>query len=75
MSDIENGQKWRHRRRGSIYEIVDSDASIQVASLGSELEDQLEGEIWIAYRPVNGHKLFFRMREEFLDGRFEQVDF
>jgi hypothetical protein len=73
-SSIESGQQWRHKKRGSVYEIVATDAMIQITSIGDdEMQDMLEDEEWIAYRPIDGHKLFFRMREEFLDGRFEQV--
>ena len=73
-SDIATGQQWRHKKRGSVYEIVAIDGAIQVASLGDdELMAMLEDEDWIVYRPVNGHRLFFRIREEFLDGRFEKV--
>ena len=69
-----NGTKWRHKTRGTVYEIVDDDASIQINSTGDdELEAVLEDEAWFAYRPVDGHKLYFRMGNEFLDGRFEQV--
>jgi hypothetical protein len=28
---------------------------------------------WVAYRPVNGYRLFVRLREEFLDGRFDFI--
>lgn len=77
MSEIETGQKWRHKKHGSIYEVVAIDAAIQIASIGDIGDDEmmmmLEDEDWVAYRPVDGHRLYFRMREEFLDGRFEQV--
>jgi hypothetical protein len=72
MSEIEVGQKWQHKKRGSIYEIVHTTASIQCTS---DLAVQAyEDEDWIAYRPIAGHALHFRLREEFLDGRFEKVD-
>lgn len=71
MSEIESGQKWRHKKRGGVYEIVHTCASIQCATdLGVQA---YEDEDWVAYRPVDGHSLYFRMREEFLDGRFEIV--
>lgn len=73
-SDIATGQQWRHKKRGSVYEIVATDAAIQITSIGDdEMQDMLEDEDWIAYRQVDGHRLYFRMREEFLDGRFEKV--
>jgi NAD(P)H-dependent FMN reductase len=77
MSEIEPGQKWRHKKRGSVYEIVAIDGSIQVASLDGDVAEMiaamLEEQDWIVYRPVDGYKLHFRMSGEFLDGRFEQV--
>jgi hypothetical protein len=73
-SDIAVGQQWKHKKRGGIYEIVAIDAAIQITSIGDdEMQQMLEDEDWIAYRAVDGYKLFFRMREEFLDGRFEQM--
>lgn len=71
MSEIEVGQKWRHGKRGSVYEIVHTAASIQ-CSADAHVQSY-EDEDWIAYRPVIGHALHFRMREEFLDGRFVRV--
>lgn len=75
MTHSLNGTKWRHKKRPDvIYEIIDDDASIQISTTGDdELDAVLEDEAWFAYRPVNGHKLYFRMGHEFLDGRFEQV--
>lgn len=76
MSDLEpaRGSVWRHKKRGGIYEIVDNDAAVQISnSLFTDVAVALEEERWVAYRPVNGHRLFFRMAEEFLDGRFEKV--
>lgn len=72
MSEIETGQKWRHKKRGSEYEIVATDAALQISCKGEDY-GWLEDEDFVVYRPVNGHRLFFRMREEFLDGRFELV--
>lgn len=70
------GTQWRHKKRpGVIYEIVDDDASIHISEVVTDEQAEiLEEEAWFAYRPVNGHKLYFRMGQEFLDGRFERVD-
>jgi hypothetical protein len=70
---IEVGQRWRHGKRGGVYEIVAIDAAIQLNIGDDEVAALLEGEHWVAYRPVDGERLFFRMRDEFLDGRFEQL--
>jgi hypothetical protein len=74
MSDaIAIGQHWQHKKRGSVYEIVDTDAAIQISALTADKSAMLEAQDWIAYRNIAGGKLVFRMREEFLDGRFERV--
>jgi hypothetical protein len=69
--DIQVGQIWRHKKRDSIYEIVSTTASMQCAS-DPHLESY-EDEDWIAYKPYgagSGGILYFRLKEEFLDGRF-----
>ena len=71
---IEQGQMWRHVKRGSVYFIMAVDAHIQTAFLEKEnplLAAEMEAADWIAY--TDGKKIFFRMREEFLDGRFVRV--
>jgi hypothetical protein len=77
-SNVAVGQHWKHKKRGSTYEIVAIDAAIQISSIGDdEMQDMLEDEDWIVYRsvsPIISHRLYFRMREEFLDGRFERVE-
>lgn len=74
MTEIETGQRWRHKKRGSIYEIVHTAASIQCAS--DAHVQGYEDEDWIAYSPFGagvGGLLYFRLKAEFLDGRFELV--
>lgn len=75
MTEIENGQKWRHKERGSVYEIIDSHSHIQCSSVERSMQNMLENEIWVAYRDERGaaFPMCFRMVEEFLDGRFEFV--
>lgn len=72
---ITNGQIWRHKKTGTEYEIVDVEAMVQVSTFPELTREPygLEDEAWVAYRPVSGYRLFFRLREEFLDGRFEFV--
>jgi hypothetical protein len=72
---IETGQQWRHKKRGTVYEIVDNNCRIQVSSIEGPAAASLEEMTWIAYRDVRGaaFPLCFRMKEEFLDGRFELV--
>lgn len=72
MTEIQRGQKWRHKKRGSVYEIVQTNAALQISCKGEDY-GWMEEEDFIAYRTVDGERLFFRMREKFLDGRFELV--
>lgn len=69
---IEAGQTWRHVKRGSVYMILHVRAKVQVSSLDSEVIcNMLEAADWVCY--TDGSGLYFRMRDEFLDGRFERV--
>jgi len=72
---VANGQIWRHKKTGTEYEIVDIEAMVQVSSFPELIREpySLEDEPWVAYRPVNGYRLFVRLREEFLDGRFDFI--
>jgi hypothetical protein len=77
MSELEVGQRWRHLKRGDIYEIIAIGCRAQASFLGEDglVSAQLmieEGD-WVAYRPETGTTLYFRHEQEFLDGRFELV--
>lgn len=78
MTELRTGQHWRHKKSGGVYEIVSIEARIQVSTLIEEIPNRdigefLEEETWIAYRSLTGYVLCFRMKDEFLDGRFEFV--
>jgi len=69
---IEPGQLWRHVERKTVYGILAVSAKCQCSSVDSMLVQQfLEASEWIAYS--DGITLYFRMRDEFLSGRFERV--
>lgn len=70
MNEIAVGELWRHKKRGSTYKIIEIDAVIQCADLEVQ---KYEGEDWVAYQHEQGGRMFFRLRQEFLDGRFEKV--
>lgn len=72
---IKPGQHWRHKKRGGVYNIIDVNARIQVSSIEGPAAASLEDMTWVAYRDVRGapFPLVFRIKEEFLDGRFELV--
>lgn len=67
------GTRWRHKVRGLCYRIISDTACLQCAT-AVEFEEKFEGEHWIVYQSeVTGH-VWVRPREEFLDGRFEQIE-
>lgn len=72
MSEIKVGDHWRHKKRGGVYEIVHTRADVWISSY-PEIETLFEGEVWVAYKPIDGHALYFRLYGEFADGRFEKV--
>lgn len=73
---IEVGQKWEHLKRGHQYEILDTDAAMQIAPerVGAHRARQLEAMAFVAYRRVGEARIFFRPADEFLDGRFRRVE-
>lgn len=76
MAEIEVGQLWRHKKIRSVYVVEHTDAKVQISTISNQAAEaiglDLEAQSWIAYRSSGGD-LFFRMRAEFLDGRFEKV--
>jgi hypothetical protein len=69
---IAPGELWRHVKRGTVYGILAVSARCQVSSVEAKPVQQfLEGAEWVAYS--DGVALYFRMRDEFLSGRFELV--
>lgn len=67
-----DGPLWRHRERGSDYEVVDHDASLQCSS-APEIERHFEGKTFTVYRSQETGKIFLRPTDEFMDGRFEKI--
>ena len=63
---------WRHKKRGTTYEVLTHDASLQCAS-ESAVESMFEDENWTVYRNTVTGAVYVRPTEEFLDGRFEQI--
>ena len=58
---------WRHKRRGTAYQIV---GHAELRSAGGHLE---EGQPLTIYRSIEDGKLWARPTSEFNDGRFERV--
>ena len=68
MSDL-----WRHKVRGSVYEILIDDASLQ-CSAAPAFEEMFEDDNWIVYRNVDTGAFSVRPTAEFHDGRFEKIE-
>lgn len=65
--------RWRHKKRGTVYEIVTSLASLQ-CSCAPGVEADFEDDTFTVYRNVKTGAFYVRPTEEFMDGRFERVD-
>ena len=63
---LQNGQHWRHVKRGSTYEIVEWDGSFQCSG-------DMDQEPVVIYRVLNGTATYVRPLDEFCDGRFVKV--
>ena len=65
---IEAGSLWRHKKRGSVYRVIDGSAQVQ-APEDSGLTDY---EVVVVYQS-NAGETWVRRHSEFLDGRFEKL--
>jgi hypothetical protein len=70
---LTNVPHWRHKKRGTVYEILTSDAVLQCATQ-PEIEDTFEQHKWTVYRNIHSGAIYVRLTVEFMDGRFERVD-
>jgi len=66
------GDIWRHKKRGSKYEILHDNATLECATAPT-FQNAFEDDDWIIYRNVLTGAVFVRLAEEFNDGRFERV--
>jgi hypothetical protein len=66
------GEQWRHKKRGTVYEIITDTASIQ-CSAAPDFEERFTDENWTVYRNISTGAIWVRPTGEFLDGRFERV--
>lgn len=64
---------WKHKKRGSVYEVITDTASIQ-CSADPAFEQRFEDESWTVYRNIHTQSIWVRPTEEFLDGRFEKIE-
>lgn len=63
---------YRHKKRGTVYEIVTDYASLQ-CSADPVFERRFEDDTWTVYRNVKTGAVWVRPTEEFHDGRFERL--
>ena len=61
--------RWRHVKRGTVYEVLHGSASLQCAT-APQFEEMFENDRWVVYRNVTTGSIHVRLFEEFMDGRF-----
>lgn len=64
--------RYRHKKRGTIYEVLSHHASLQCSS-SPDLEALFEDEEWTVYKNVESWHLYVRPTAEFKDGRYEEL--
>ena len=70
--EIEAGQLWRHKKRGTLYEIITANAGLQ-CSAAPNFEEMFEDDGFVVYRSIKAGSYHIRPAPEFVDGRFERV--
>lgn len=63
---------WRHKKRGTVYEIVTENASLQMSS-DLDIEHRWDDEAFVVYRNIKTGAMYVRPYMEFFDGRFEAI--
>lgn len=65
-------EHWKHKLRGSVYEVLTHSASLQ-CSCWPCAEEQFADEAFTVYRSVETGAVYVRPTEEFQDGRFTRI--
>jgi hypothetical protein len=65
--------RYRHKKRGTTYEIITHDASMQCSAV-PDFEGMFEDDNWTVYRNVDTGAIYVRPTDEFMDGRFERIE-
>jgi hypothetical protein len=63
---------WRHKKRGTTYQVVTHFAALQCAT-DQAIEDRFDDLNWTIYRSREDGAVYMRLTSEFMDGRFERV--
>ena len=64
--------QYRHKKRGTIYEVLTDVASLQCSG-SPEMELYFEEDYFTIYKSVDTGAMYVRPTAEFQDGRFELV--
>lgn len=64
---LSSPERWRHRKRGSTYTIVDAQGIVQT---GTPLVDY---DMVVIYKDEKTEWYYVRSPKEFMDGRFEKL--
>lgn len=64
--------QWRHKKRGTVYEIISDSAALQ-CSCAPNVEEMFDDDTFTVYRSVTTGAVYVRPTAEFQDGRFEQL--
>lgn len=65
-------ERYRHKKRGMVYEIMTTFASLQCSSAPA-FEQRFKDDNWTVYRNILTGTVYVRPTAEFMDGRFELV--
>jgi hypothetical protein len=65
--------RWRHKNRGTVYEIITTTALMQCATR-ADIEQMFEKDMFTVYKSIETGQIWLRPTAEFMDGRFEQID-
>lgn len=64
---------YRHKKTGKLYKVLTHEMRIQ-CSTDPVTEAKFKNDEWTAYKRFGGNEIYFRLTNEFLDGRFESID-
>lgn len=67
------GEQWRHKTRGTTYEVVTHSASLQ-CSAAPDFEEMFDDDTFTVYRSLDTGAMYVRPTPEFMDGRFERMN-